>query len=290
MTKFARGSLDWGTVRITPQVAGKRPAHMPEVPLTVAAAAHYEYARETDAATVQFSDRPGELHEERFLFYRGLGDFTLPVTLTAAAGEQFELNNASEQPIRFALLLRAANGRARFAVYRDITAARQMTLPAETVALDQAGDEIARALVAEGLHEKEARAMVKTWSANWLAEAGTRVLYTVPRAITDDLLPLRISPTPDETVRVLVGRIDVITPEEETKIQSLLATSTGAKTLAADDAAYLRSLGRFYDPAIARAAKLRGSADANAEISALRRLYVNAPRAAQAAAPAATAQ
>ena len=27
-----------------------------------------------------------QAYEERFLFYRGLGDFTLPVTLTAAAG------------------------------------------------------------------------------------------------------------------------------------------------------------------------------------------------------------
>lgn len=283
--KFERGSLDWGTVRLIPQVAGERAASMPEVPKTAGAASHYQYARETDAATVQFSDRPGERYEERFLFYRGLGDFTLPMKLTAAAGDRFEMNNAGAQPIRFALLLRVAEGRARFALYHDIKGKQAMALPAETLALDEVGDAIARALVAEGLYEKEARAMVKTWSSNWLGEPGTRVLYTVPRAVTDGLLRLRIAPAPNETVRVLVGRIDVMTPEQEAKIQSLMATSLQTKALAPADAAWLRSFGRFFDPAIERAAKLRGSPNAKLESDTLRALYFSAPRAAQTAVP-----
>jgi hypothetical protein len=275
--RFGRGSLDWGTVRIVPQAAGEPAVCLPDVPQTAAAGGHYRYARETDAATVQFSDRPGEQHNERFLFYRGLGDFTLPVTLTAGGGDRFEMTNLGEQPIRFALLLRVADGRARFALYRDVTGKQAMALPAETVALDEIGDAIAAALVAEGLYEKEARAMVKTWSSNWLGEPGARVLYTVPRAVTDGLLPLRITPTPDQTVRVLVGRIDVMTPEEEAKIQSLLATSPEITALSPDDAAYLRGLGRFFDPAIDRAAKLRGSPDDRKEINRLRSLYFSAP-------------
>ena len=281
--KFERGALDWGTVRISPQVAGQRAAYMPEVP-PAGAAGHYQYARETDAATVQFTDRPGERHEERFLFYRGLGDFTLPVRLTASAGGRFALTNAAAQPVRFALLLRVADGRARFKLYCDVAAAQAMTLPAETVALDEVGDAIAAALVAEGLFEKEARAMVKTWSSQWLGEPGTRVLYTVPRGVTDSLLPLRISPTPDEVVRVLVGRIDVMTPEQEARLQSLLATARQTKSLAADDATFVRGFGRFFSPALERAAKLRESAHAKSEASALRSLYWNAVQAAQATA------
>ncbi|MEA2708631.1 MAG: hypothetical protein QOF78_1232 [Phycisphaerales bacterium] len=286
--KFEGGSLDWGTILLIPQIAGERPTYMPEVPKTPEAAAHYQHARETDAATVQFSDRPGERHDERFLFYRGLGDFKLPVTLTAADSDQFELNNSGEQPIAFALLLRIADRRARFALHSNVTGRRSMTLPAETVSLDQVGDEIRHALVAEGLFEKEARAMVKTWSSNWLGEPGTRVLYTVPRAVTDGLLPLRINPAPDETVRVLVGRIDVITPQDEAKIQSLLATARQTKALAAADATFLRNLGRFFNPALDRAAKLRGSPSAKAESNTLRSLYWSAPKPEQQASASAT--
>jgi hypothetical protein len=281
--KFERGSLNWGQILLVPQTA-ERPTYMPEVPKTPEAAAHYQYARETDAATVQFSDRPGEYHNERFLFYRGLGDFTLPITLKAQDDDRFELNNTAEQPIPFAVLLRIAEGRARFAMYSDITGRQSMTLPTETVSPDQVADALVRALIAQGLFEKEARAMVKTWSSNWLGDAGTRLLYAVPRAFTNKLLPLRIVPAPDETIRVMIGRIDVLTPSQETRIQSLLSTSPKTKALAPEDAAYLRSLGRFFGTAIERAAKLRQSPDAKREANALRSLYWNAPKPEQQAA------
>ena len=277
--QFDRGALDWGVVRIVPQVAGEKPAYMPDVPTTPEAAAHYAYARETDAATVQFSDRPGERHDERFLFYRGLGDFTLPVKLTAQDDDHFELSNASGQRVGTALLLRVADGRARFAVYRDIGARQSMTLPSTSAALDDVGDAITDALVAEGLYEKEARAMVKTWRSQWLGDAGTRVLYIVPRATTDQLLPLRIAPTPDETVRVLVGRIDIITPPQEARIQSLMAATTErTKALSAEDAVFLHGFGRFVQPALDRAVALRGTDTARQEMSRLRSLYYNAPK------------
>ena len=291
--KFERGSLDWGVVRIVPQAPGERPAHLPDVPATPEAAAHYAHARETDAATVQFSDRPGERHDERFLFYRGLGDFTLPVTLTAQDDDHVELINTSGQPVPFAMVLRVADGQARFAVYRDLGRRQSMTLPAEAVALDGVGDAIVHALIAEGLYEKEARAMVKTWRSQWLGDAGTRVLYTVPRATTDQLLPLRVTPTPDETVRVLIGRIDVITPPQEARIASLMAAAPTRNALAADDAAFLRGFGRFVEPAIERAAALRGGENARSERNILRSQYYNAAKPAPAqtrtAAPTAAA-
>ena len=53
-----------------------------------------------------------------------------------------------------------------------------------------------RALVEQGLYEKEARAMVNTWQDQWFAEEGTRVLYLLPRAWTDRTLPLQVSPRP----------------------------------------------------------------------------------------------
>ena len=280
--KLDHGSLDWGQVLLLPQVKNQRPTYMPEVQNIPGGGAHYAFARETDAATVQFSDRAGEAHDERFLFYRGLGNFDLPVTLRALDDDRFELKTTGGDAIPFAILLRIspADGRARFAVYTDITDCQPMTLPSDSVSPDQVGDAIVRGLVTEGLYEKEARAMVKTWSSTWLGDAGTRVLYALPRPVTDSLLPLHIAPTPSETVRVLVGRIDIMTPSQETRIASLLASAPQTKSLSADDAAVIRPFaGRFLHPALQRAAQLRGGVPANQrEMQALLWHYYNAPK------------
>jgi hypothetical protein len=283
-TKFEKGSLDWGAVRLLPQIPGQY-SSIPEVPKNAPSAAHYQYARETDAATVQLAGQKGETYQERFLFYRGLGNFKLPLTLTALGNDHFQLYNAGEKPIRFALLLNITDQRARFTVYSDIQGRQPMALPAETVSIDQVGSAITRALIAEGLYEKEARAMVKTWSANWLGEPGTRVLYTLPREVTDSLLPLKIAPAPDQTVRVLIGRIDVMTPELESKVQSLMAVGSKTKTLPPDDADCLRNLGRFFEPAMDRAAKLRANPNAANERNTLRWLYYNSPKPTPATSP-----
>ena len=65
--------------------------------------------------------------------------------------------------------------------------------------------------------------MVKTWNAAWFTEEGTRLLYLVPRARTDELLPLTVEPKPTEIVRVLVGRHDFLTPEQESNAEFQMA-------------------------------------------------------------------
>ena len=243
-------SLNWGKLRIVPQSVS---ANYPKIE----GKSHYAHARATDAATVQFSDRPGEVHEENFLFYRGLGDFRLPVALVAKGGDRFVLHNSSGAPISTAFLLRIENGKTRFATYRNLGAHQQMTIPSQPSA-DDLGEEMVDALVAEGLYEKEARAMVKTWESNWFGTGGTgtRVLYMLPRRTTDQVLPLRVAPTPDETVRVLVGRIDIITQEQETKLASMFPRAGTKGAITPDEAREMRALGRFLRPALNRAAEM----------------------------------
>jgi hypothetical protein len=255
--KLQGSSLDWGKIRLDPGAGSARfPKADPASPQE--AKNHYFQARATDAATVRFSDRPGEVHEENFLFYRGLGNFTLPVTVAASGNDRFFLRNAGPDPIASAFLIRITNGTARFSTYRNISPRQQqeMTLPPEGTVQCSLGDAVVKALVAEGLYEKEARAMVKTWESSWFGEegTGTRVLYTLPRRTTDELLPLRINPTPDETVRVLVGRIDVLTPEQEDKIAGLIKGLDAGITISKEDARALKPMGRFLTPALERAA------------------------------------
>ena len=68
-----------------------------------------------------------------------------------------------------------------------------------------------RMLVAQGLYQKEAAAMVDTWRDSWFEE-GLRLFYIVLRSAVDEILPLEINPAPASVARVFVGRIELITP------------------------------------------------------------------------------
>ena len=57
--------------------------------------------------------------------------------------------------------------------------------------------------------------MVKTWEDSWFKEQGTRVLYILPRSWTDRTLDLNLSPAPRDTVRIMIGRAELITPKME---------------------------------------------------------------------------
>jgi large subunit ribosomal protein L36 len=73
--------------------------------------AHYGHARETDSAIVRLDDgRSREPAEEKFLFYRGLGNFTLPVTLRSDGDDHFTLL-AGPDPIHSAFLIRIEGDR-----------------------------------------------------------------------------------------------------------------------------------------------------------------------------------
>jgi hypothetical protein len=97
--------------------------------------------------------------------------------------------------------------------------------------------------------------MVKTWQSSWFGEEGTRVLYSLAQSDTDALLPLHLAPAPREIVRVMIGRLETLTPEQESSIESLISH------LGDDDpanrnqtAARLKQLGRFAEPALTRIA------------------------------------
>ena len=65
-----------------------------------------------------------------------------------------------------------------------------------------------RALVAAGLYDDEAEALLETWRGSYFTTPGLRVFYVVPNEWLSHFLPLRIS-TPNELTRVIVGRIDL---------------------------------------------------------------------------------
>src|SRR4029079_5306361 len=108
-----------------------------------------------------------------------------------------------------------------------------------------------RELTSAGLYEKESLAMVNTWRTSWFGENGTRLLYLVPSKQTDKLLPLKAEPAPDEQVRVLVGRLETITPEDcQQLVRKLVGSGANDKPSEIWVKEELKSLGRFAEPAI----------------------------------------
>jgi hypothetical protein len=66
-----------------------------------------------------------------------------------------------------------------------------------------------KALLAAGLFEDEAEAMLETWKESYFKSSGLRLFYVVPQQWIAYFLPLQIS-VPHELTRVLVGRIDLV--------------------------------------------------------------------------------
>ena len=82
-------------------------------------------------------------------------------------------------------------------------------------------------LMDAGLYRKEADAMMQTWWASYFETPGLRVFWIVPRATVDEILPLKVSPTPKDTVRVIVGRSEILRPSFEKRLVSDFAAVNG---------------------------------------------------------------
>ena len=101
--------------------------------------------------------------------------------------------------------------------------------------------------------------MALTWERSYFRTEGLRVLCVVPRRVTDQLLPLEVTPAPKEMKRVLVGRLECITPEVETEVTQALRDRTSREPARRDAAALrLNRLGRFLEPHLRRALACAG--------------------------------
>src|SRR5438045_3770915 len=104
------------------------------------------------------------------------------------------------------------------------------------------------------MNEDEARAMTSTWARSWFTSDGLRVLWVVPRATVDALLPLSIDPKPSKVERALVGRIECVTPQTEREVErAILAVAGSDPAAAAAGKERLAALGRFYEAHLHRA-------------------------------------
>lgn len=219
------GTIAWPDVKVSPSIA-------PEFP-TERGASHYYMARATDATPVQYG-----LQTEKFLFYRGVGQFAPPIAAKFDAGGKAVVWSSRDGAIGDVILFENRAGAIAYSVAQSANGRLTLERPALDDESTAPKRELVKMLVANGLYRKEAEAMVATWSDSWFEE-GVRLFYIVPRPTVDAILPLQIAPVPAEVARVFVGRMELVTPATRAAVK---------RALIADDRSTLQKYGRFLYP------------------------------------------
>ncbi|MDQ3817447.1 MAG: hypothetical protein M3362_07125 [Acidobacteriota bacterium] len=253
--------IDWGKFKVMPGAALTFPVENAE--------SHYYPARETDAAPLQVCGTLGKpAQAEKFLFYRGVGTFDLPLSVRLE-GESIILKNLGKDKIAHLVIFENRGGKIGYRLYDQFTGEMTDVRPALDKNIDSLLSDLKQILVSSGLYEKEAEAMIKTWRGDWFNE-GTRVFYILPRSVTDAILPLTIDPRPTEIVRVLVGRAEVITPEMEKRVQGQISLLKDPSPEVRETAMReIRKYGRFSEPILKRLLETENDPQTRARIKAL---------------------
>jgi hypothetical protein len=172
---------------------------------------HYYQARRTDASPLKSSSGT-----EKFLFYRGVGGFEPPITATVGVDGRIDVRSLTSEPLGDVVFFENAGGimsyQVRHADGGQVVFDRQaIDGPPSNEETAPPLAELEQILIGRGLYPKEAQAMLNTWRDTWFKE-GTRIFYIVPGATIESILPLVINPKPTETVRVFVGRVELVRP------------------------------------------------------------------------------
>lgn len=228
------GDIDWGELRVMPGAQVYLPNDFREN--------HYYPARVTDAAAIQVQRNEVTEHE-KFLFYRGVGNFNLPLSVKLADGKVV-VKNLSDESVHKAVLFENRDGKIGYQILDLPSDQSEATLsrPELRGDLGNLRRELKAMLISGGLYEKEAEAMLETWRSSWFEE-GLRVFYIMPRQTTDTILPTHIDPQPAALVRVLVGRTEMITPEMEKSVTALLKTLSDSSVSVRETA--LKKINRY---------------------------------------------
>jgi hypothetical protein len=248
----ASAGIDWGKLKVMPGAALTFPVE--------SAHSHYYPARETDAAPVQVcrtDGKPGQ--QEKFLFYRGVGTFDLPLSVKLE-GDNVVLKNLAKDEITNLIIFENRGGNIGYRLCDAFTGEMTHERPALDKNMDSLLADLKQILVASGLYEKEAMAMIKTWRDSWFEE-GMRVFYILPRKVTDEILPVTIEPRPAELIRILVGRAEVITPQMEKSVQQQITLLRDPSPQVRETAMQeIRKYGRFSEPILKRLLEQENSA------------------------------
>jgi len=223
------GSIAWGSIALSPNLSADFPRED--------RSNRYYAAREAASTPLQVKTKTGD-QQEKFLFYRGVSAAPLSLSASQNADGQLLVKSLDGNEIPAIILFERRGVRVGYRLVQSSTDETSLDPPALTGNLDSLCGDLQGILVDQGLYPDEARAMVETWRDSWFEE-GSRLIYIVPRAFVDKILPLTINPAPEQIVRVFVGRLEIVTPATMSAVETALASN---------DEKTLRKYGRFLQP------------------------------------------
>ena len=222
------GTIAWKQVKVQPRAAEDYPEGKSN---------HYFAARKTDASPVLVGEQ-----REKFLFYRGVGNFAVPVSARLLEDGRVAVTASSGRAVGDVMLFQNTKGTITAQPAQSQAGELTLTPPSTATTAKAVRATLERMLVEHGLYAKEAAAMVETWRDSWFEE-GARVFYVVPQAAVDEILPLEVTPAPQNVARVFVGRIELITPAILEEVHNALQNRDRATVL---------KYGRFLRPILAQ--------------------------------------
>jgi len=246
-------------VRILPGFMGK----LPEVePGNI-----YAHARNVASDLVQSGTE-----NEKFIFYRGLGRFQPRISMTSQNGALRLMASRVNMPQAAFLVHVDERGDGQMIKVEGLKADQPLEISSKQISYlkhhglhmypfdifrgKDASDLLISSLVQAGLYNDEAKAMVDTWENGYLKVPGLRMLYILPRAEVDEILPLTMTPQPDALERVFVGRIEILLDtEEQSLIRKILDPS---KSYEEQVNFPVETLGRFAEPILQRLNQFNG--------------------------------
>jgi hypothetical protein len=210
---------------------------------------------------------------EKFLFYRGVGHIEASLRIVRNTGGDLEVSdnqamlaaaNLQDAPrIRAAWLVDILpDGACAFKSLGPVEPATgiRATMPGSFTDKEFSADNMAAlrgqmrtALIHEGLFPDEAEAMLNTWELSYFKSPGLRFFYLCPRVQIDAALPLDFS-VPARVSRVMIGRIEIVTPAQRAFLKEIASGASGKK-LGQD---YL-NLGRFRNALVLDEQKRRST-------------------------------
>jgi hypothetical protein len=210
--KNYQGSIEWN-VQVQPPSADDSAAIFKNGETLT-----WVYPRQTDSALVRTPDGAAE----KFLFYRGVGNFLLPVKFTLPEDNTLHMKNVSQETIPSVLIFNhsAYDDKMSFVLLDPLKAgeARTVKLAEPKTSANWQHEVYAAmrgALVQAGLFPKEADAMLQTWWSSYFLRPGLRAFWIAPENFTRSILPLTVEPSPRQQTRVLVGRSELLAPSFE---------------------------------------------------------------------------
>ena len=250
------GSIAWDAVTLSPNLRDDFPRE--------GGSDRYYAARATTSTPLRVLTPSGEQHE-KFLFYRGVATFPVPVLATVTPSGSVRVENRSANMMPAIILFERRGDKVGYRLGGALKNEISLDPPDLSGSINSLARELEGILVNQGLYQNEAQAMVQTWRDSWFEE-GSRLLYIAPREFVDSVLPLSIKPAPIQTARVFVGRLELVTPATKNAVEHALASH---------DDATLAKYGRFLEPILKTMIESAPNADKTQQLSETLNAYYN---------------